>query len=97
MDADAGHEGMFRMTLFKDIFVASGNGVGGGSLGDANTLYRSTRLPPRTLSGRTLPTGTPSWPLITTRPSTCLALSNTTTRLRPIVCSRSTRRRRGDR
>ena len=27
--------------LFKDIFVASGCGVGGGSLGCANTLYRA--------------------------------------------------------
>jgi cholesterol oxidase len=31
--------GIFRMTLFKDIFVVSGSGVGGGSLGYANTLY----------------------------------------------------------
>ena len=28
------------MTLFKDVFVVSGCGVGGGSLGYANTLYR---------------------------------------------------------
>ena len=31
------------MTLFKDVFVVSGCGVGGGSLGYANTLYRPTR------------------------------------------------------
>ena len=30
------------MTLFKDVFVVSGCGVGGGSLGYANTLYRPT-------------------------------------------------------
>jgi cholesterol oxidase len=35
-----GLKGIFRMTLFKDIFVVSGAGVGGGSLGYANTLYR---------------------------------------------------------
>ena len=33
-------KGILRMTLFKDVFVASGCGVGGGSLGYANTLYR---------------------------------------------------------
>jgi cholesterol oxidase len=36
-----GLRGIFRMTVFKDIFVVSGNGVGGGSLGYANTLYRA--------------------------------------------------------
>ena len=37
-----GLKGIFRMTLFKDVFVVSGSGVGGGSLGYANTLYRPT-------------------------------------------------------
>src|SRR5437763_3390546 len=36
-----GLKGIFRLTLFKDVFVASGCGVGGGSLGYANTLYRA--------------------------------------------------------
>jgi hypothetical protein len=36
-----GMKGIFRLTLFKDIFVASGCGVGDGSLGYANTLYRA--------------------------------------------------------
>jgi hypothetical protein len=27
--------------VFKDVFIASGSGVGGGSLGYANTLYRA--------------------------------------------------------
>jgi cholesterol oxidase len=36
-----GLRGIFRMTVFKDIFIVSGNGVGGGSLGYANTLYRA--------------------------------------------------------
>jgi len=31
--------GILRMTLLKDAFVMSGAGVGGGSLGYANTLY----------------------------------------------------------
>ena len=33
-------KGILRLTLFKDIFIMSGSGVGGGSLGYANTLYR---------------------------------------------------------
>jgi cholesterol oxidase len=36
-----GLKGVFRLSLFKDVFVASGCGVGGGSLGYANTLYRA--------------------------------------------------------
>jgi len=36
-----GMRGILRLTLFKDVFVASGCGVGGGSLGYANTLYRA--------------------------------------------------------
>jgi cholesterol oxidase len=35
-----GLRGIFRLTAFKDVLIASGNGVGGGSLGYANTLYR---------------------------------------------------------
>jgi cholesterol oxidase len=38
-----GLKGILRLTIFKDIFVASGCGVGGGSLGYANTLYRARR------------------------------------------------------
>ena len=34
-------KGVLRMTFFKDVFVVSGCGVGGGSLGYANTLYRA--------------------------------------------------------
>ena len=37
-----GLRGIFRMSLFRDVFVVSGCGVGGGSLGYANTLYRPT-------------------------------------------------------
>jgi cholesterol oxidase len=36
-----GLRGIFRMNVFKDVFIVSGSGVGGGSLGYANTLYRA--------------------------------------------------------
>lgn len=36
-----GCRGVMRMSLFRDVFVVSGCGVGGGSLGYANTLYRA--------------------------------------------------------
>jgi cholesterol oxidase len=36
-----GLHGIFRLSLFKDVSVLSGAGVGGGSLGYANTLYRA--------------------------------------------------------
>jgi cholesterol oxidase len=36
-----GLQGILRLSLFRDVFVASGCGVGGGSLGYANTLYRA--------------------------------------------------------
>ena len=36
-----GLRGIFRLTPFRDIFIASGSGVGGGSLVYANTLYRA--------------------------------------------------------
>jgi cholesterol oxidase len=39
-----GMKGIFRMTTFRDVSVVSGCGVGGGSLGYANTLY----VPPDT-------------------------------------------------
>jgi cholesterol oxidase len=38
-----GLRGIFRVTPFKDVAVVSGCGVGGGSLGYANTLY----VPPK--------------------------------------------------
>jgi cholesterol oxidase len=38
-----GLRGIFRLTIFKDVCVVSGSGVGGGSLGYANTLYRAPR------------------------------------------------------
>ncbi len=34
-----GMRGIFRLTTFRDVTVVSGSGVGGGSLGYANTLY----------------------------------------------------------
>jgi cholesterol oxidase len=38
-----GMKGIFRLSTFKDVSVVSGCGVGGGSLGYANTLY----VPPK--------------------------------------------------
>jgi cholesterol oxidase len=38
-----GMRGIFRLSVFKDVAIASGSGVGGGSLGYANTLYRARR------------------------------------------------------
>jgi cholesterol oxidase len=38
-----GMRGILRLSVFKDVFIASGCGVGGGSLGYANTLY----VPPK--------------------------------------------------
>ncbi len=35
-----GLRGIMRFSLFRDLFLATGAGVGGGSLGYANTLYR---------------------------------------------------------
>jgi len=36
-----GMRGIFRLTIFRDVAVVSGSGLGGGSLGYANTLYRA--------------------------------------------------------
>ena len=36
-----GLHGIFRLSLFKTVSILSGAGVGGGSLGYANTLYRA--------------------------------------------------------
>ncbi len=36
-----GLKGILRLTPFKDVFIASGAGVGGGSIVYANTLYRA--------------------------------------------------------
>src|SRR4051794_8430589 len=38
-----GMRGILRLSIFKDVAVVSGAGVGGGSLGYANTLYRAPR------------------------------------------------------
>ncbi|MDQ1309504.1 MAG: cholesterol oxidase, partial [Pseudomonadota bacterium] len=37
-----GLRGIFRLTPFKDVFIASGAAVGGGSVVYANTLYRAS-------------------------------------------------------
>jgi cholesterol oxidase len=38
-----GMRGIFRMSTFRHVAIVSGAGVGGGSLGYANTLYRARR------------------------------------------------------
>ena len=38
----AGLRGILRLTPFSDVFIASGAGVGGGSVVYANTLYRAS-------------------------------------------------------
>jgi cholesterol oxidase len=38
-----GMNGILRLNFFKDVTIASGAGVGGGSLGYANTLYRASK------------------------------------------------------
>jgi cholesterol oxidase len=38
-----GLNGIFRLSIFKDVAIVSGAGVGGGSLVYANTLYRAPR------------------------------------------------------
>ena len=38
-----GLRGIMRFTPFKDVFIASGAGVGGGSIVYANTLYRAKK------------------------------------------------------
>jgi cholesterol oxidase len=38
-----GMRGIFRLSTFRDVSVVSGAGVGGGSLGYANTLYRAPK------------------------------------------------------
>ena len=38
-----GLRGIFRLSTFKHVTIVSGAGVGGGSIGYANTLYRARR------------------------------------------------------
>lgn len=37
-----GLRGILRLSPFKDVFIASGAAVGGGSVGYAGTLYRAS-------------------------------------------------------
>ena len=69
-----GWKGIFRLTTFKDVSVVSGCGVGGGSLGYANTLY----VPPNAVlrgsrSGRGSPIGSRSSRPTTRKRSGCSA------------------------
>jgi len=66
-----GLRGPSRISIFKDIFIASGAGVGGGSLVYANTLYRAKPLFFTHRSGLTWRIGVPNCSRTTTRPSAC--------------------------
>ena len=88
-----GLRGIFRLTPFKDVSVVSGCGVGGGSLGYANTLY----VPPVAVLrgpavGATSRTGRRRWRPTTPRRSGCSASSSTTTTTRPTSCCASSAR-----
>jgi cholesterol oxidase len=61
-----GLRGILRMSPFKDVFVVSGSGVGGGSLGYANTLYRQARSSRAAVAGGQRPR-----PALTTTPPGC--------------------------
>ena len=78
--------GILRLSTFKDIAVVSGCGVGGGSLGYANTLY----VPPTDFfqdeQWRDLDTGRRRSPPTTRRRSGCSASSCTRTTTRPTCC-----------
>jgi cholesterol oxidase len=81
-----GLRGIFRMTAFKDVFIVSGSGVGGGSLGYANTLYRARPAFFQDAQWGDLEDwSAPSLP--TTRPpSGCSASPTTPSRGRPTSC-----------
>ena len=91
-----GLRGIFRMTLFKDVFVVSGCGVGGGSLGYANTLYRprdGLGLLPRPAVGRARGLGGRARARTTTPPSACSASRPTRAKGPPTRCCASSRPR----
>ncbi len=72
-----GMRGIMRMSMFKDVFVVSGCGVGGGSLGYANTLYRAASgLLREPAVGRAGRLGGRACSRSTTRPSGCSASSS---------------------
>jgi choline dehydrogenase-like flavoprotein len=73
-----GLRGVFRLTLFKDVFIASGSGVGGGSLGATRTPCTARgRRSFATRSGGSSPTGRTRCARTTTPPSGCSESSTT--------------------
>jgi len=67
-----GLRGIFRLSLFKDVTIVSGAGVGGGSLGYSPTRCTApVRASIATRNGRTSMTGSARWQSTTTRPSGC--------------------------
>ena len=85
---------IFRLSFFKDVAVVCGCGVGGGSLGYANTLYRARpRLLRRPAVGRPGELGGARSRPTTTPRSGCSASSTTRATARPTSCCASSARR----
>ena len=78
--------GVLRMTFFKDVFVVSGSGVGGGSLGYANTLYRARPAFFEDPQWAELGDWEASSPPTTTPPSGCWGSSSTRGSAPPTSC-----------
>ena len=92
VDAQARVQGdLPALDLQATSSVVSGCGVGGGSLGYANTLYRAREAfyaDPQWSRARRA-TGRPSWRRTTTRPSGCWASSRSPSTTRPTTCCTS--------
>ena len=81
-----GFRGVLRMSFFKDVFVVSGSGVGGGSLGYANTLYRARPAFFKDPQWAELGDWESSWRPTTRPPSGCSASPSTREWGRPTSC-----------
>ena len=67
-----GLRGIFRMTVFKDVFIVSGSGVGGGQPGlRQHALPGAARLLPRPAMGRRWASGSRRSTPTTRQPSGC--------------------------
>ena len=83
---------------FKDVAIVSGAGVGGGSLGYANTLYRARAALLRGPAvGRAGRLGDRARAALRRPPSGCSASSPTTRTTRPTTCCASSRARSASR
>lgn len=66
--------GIFKITMFKDVSVLSGTGVGGGSLVYANTLPRPHKNFIAMETGQGWLIGRPNWNHITLKQNACWGL-----------------------